>query len=128
VFSRFHALTKLGLGGAMGSGNQYISWIHHVDLCRAIAFLIDQTNLDGPINLSAPGPLPNRAFMQILRAQCKMPVGIPSTEWMLKIGAFALQTETELLLKSRYVVPKRLLEAGFTFQYPDWKTASADLV
>jgi uncharacterized protein len=128
VFSRFHTLAKMGLGGAMGSGNQYISWIHHLDLCRAIGFLIEKSDLEGPINLSAPNPLPNREFMQILRAQCKVPIGISSTEWMLKIGAFALQTETELLLKSRYVVPQKLLESGFTFQYPHWTDASADLV
>jgi uncharacterized protein len=128
VFSRFHTLARLGLGGAMGSGNQYISWMHYHDLCRAISFILATPTLEGPINLAAPNPLPNHIFLRILRQSCHVPIGIPSTEWMLKIGAFVLQTETELLLKSRYVVPKRLLDAGFTFQYPDWQVASHDLV
>lgn len=128
VFSVLSRLVKLGLGGPNGSGNQYVSWIHHRDFTRAIDFLIDNEHLEGAINLTSPNPLPNRDFMAALRQAWGQPIGLPSTRWMIELGALFLRTESELILKSRRVIPTRLLHAGFEFQYPDWPVAARQLV
>lgn len=128
VFDVLLGLVRRGLGGASGNGRQYVSWIHDRDFIAAIEFLIAHHQLDGAINLSAPHPLPNAEFMRELRKAWGAPIGLPATEWMLEIGAIFLRTETELILKSRRVVPRRLLDAGFRFQYPDWPSAATDLV
>jgi uncharacterized protein len=121
-------LTRWGLGGAAGPGTQYMSWIHAADLVRAVEFLIARQDLDGCVNVCSPNPLPHREFMRALRKAYGMPLGPPLAEWMLKIGTLLLRTETELVLKSRRVVPGRLLAAGFQFAYPDWPAAARDLV
>jgi uncharacterized protein (TIGR01777 family) len=121
-------LVRLGLGGPMGSGRQFVSWIHDTDFVRAIDFLIAEDRLDGPINICAPNPLPQRDFMRALRQAYGARLALPATKWMLEIGAFFLRTETELVLKSRRVVPKRLLEAGFKFTFADWPNTAKDLV
>jgi len=120
-------LVRRGLGGQNGNGRQYVSWIHEHDFIRAIYWLIDHLDLGGSVNLSAPHPLPNAAFMRAIREAWGIRVGLPSTEWMLEIGARVLQTETELILKSRRVVPTRLLESGFIFNFPTWPEAAHDL-
>lgn len=94
---------------------------------RALDFLIARTDLDGPVNVSSPIPLPNRDFMRALRRSARIPIGLPAARWMLEIGAVFLRTETELILKSRRVVPGRLLDAGFTFEYPEWPAAAREL-
>lgn len=109
------------------SGRQYVSWIHETDFIRAVRFLIERHDLDGSINLASPNPLPNREFMAALRQAWGIPFGLPAAEWMLEIGAIFLRTETELILKSRRVIPGRLLQAGFTFTYPHWDQAARDL-
>jgi uncharacterized protein (TIGR01777 family) len=121
-------MVRLGLGGPVAGGHQYMSWIHQRDVVQAIEFLLDRDDLTGPVNLAAPNPLPHRSFMRTLRAAQGMPVGLPATACMAEIGAFLIRTDTELLLKSRRVVPGRLLEAGFTFDYPQWPEAAHDLV
>jgi uncharacterized protein (TIGR01777 family) len=123
VFEAFHRLVKLGLGGTLGRGDQYVSWIHLTDFCRAVHFLLDQPALAGPINLASPNPVPNHQFMRTFRQACHKTIGLPATKWMLEIGAFALRTETELLLKSRRVIPTRLLQEGFTFTQPNLRPA-----
>jgi uncharacterized protein (TIGR01777 family) len=128
VFSVLLGLTRLGLGGPVAGGGQYVSWIHEHDFVRAVEFLIDREDLTGPVNLAAPGPLPQRAFMRALRSAWGMPVGLPATRWMAELGAFALRSDTELLLKSRRVVPGRLTGAGFVFRYPVWTGAAEELV
>jgi uncharacterized protein (TIGR01777 family) len=128
VFDILLRLARLGLGGPVAGGAQYVSWIHDRDFVRAVEFLADRDDLAGPVNLAAPGPLPQRAFMRVLRAACGVPVGLPATKWMTELGAFALRSDTELLLKSRRVVPGRLLEAGFAFDYAEWPQAADDLV
>jgi uncharacterized protein (TIGR01777 family) len=127
VFDVLSWLTRLGLGGPVGGGRQYVSWIHDQDFVRAIRFLIERDDLAGPVNVAAPGPLPQRDFMRELRSAWRMPVGLPATTWMAEIGAFAIRSDTELLLKSRRVVPGRLTDAGFTFDYSHWPTAVSDL-
>jgi NAD dependent epimerase/dehydratase family enzyme len=127
VFPMLRRLTKAGLGGRMGTGRQFVSWIHQNDFCRAVEWLISHPNLTGPINLATPNPLPNAEMMRILRQVCGMSFGLPATRWMLEIGAFVLRTETELIIKSRRVIPARLLETGFKFKFPDIREAFEDL-
>ncbi|MFC7819329.1 TIGR01777 family oxidoreductase [Streptomyces sp. NPDC057367] len=128
VFSVLLGLARLGLGGSVAGGAQYVSWIHEHDFVRAVEFLIDRGDMAGPVNLAAPHPLPQRAFMRTLRSEWGAPVGIPATKWMAEVGAIALRTDTELLLKSRRVVPGRLVKAGFDFQYAQWPQAADELV
>ncbi len=128
VFEAFHHIVKLGLGGTLGKGTQYVSWIHAEDFCRAITWILAHEALVGAVNLSSPHPLLNAEFMRIFRAVCRQPIGLPATEWMLEVGAFFLRTETELLLKSRRVVPGRLLDGGFEFRYPTFTDALREIV
>jgi len=128
VFCQLLLLVRFGLGGTAGSGQQFVSWIHDTDFLRSIDYLIAHEELDGPINLAAPNPLPNREFMQALRQAAGAATGLPSTRFMLELGAWFLRTETELILKSRRVIPGRLLQSGFNFQFPDWASAARDLV
>ena len=127
VFDVLLGLVRLGLGGPVAGGTQYVSWIHDQDFVRAVEFLAGREDLAGPVNLAAPGPLPQREFMRELRAARGIPVGLPATKWMAELGALALRSDTELLLKSRRVIPGRLLKAGFSFEFPGWPTAAQDL-
>jgi uncharacterized protein (TIGR01777 family) len=127
VFDVFLSLVRRGLGGTVGSGRQYVSWIHDADYIAATEFLI-ANSLDGPVNLASPNPVPNRDFQRALRQAWGTRIGLPTTEWMVEIGTFLMRTESELVLKSRRVVPTRLLAAGFTFQHPTWPEAARDLV
>lgn len=120
-------LVRRGLGGRAGDGRQYVSWIHDEDFVRALYWLIEHDEVDGAVNLAAPNPLPNAEFMRILREAAGVPFGLPAAEWMLEVGAVFMRTETELILKSRRVVPGRLLQHGFDFRFPGWRTAAEDL-
>lgn len=120
-------LVRRGLGGQAADGKQYVSWIHDEDFIQSIFWLIEHEEISGAINISSPQPLPNREFMRILREAAGVSIGLPASKWMLEIGARFMQTETELILKSRRVVPQRLLDAGFQFQFPDWTKAARDL-
>src|SRR6478735_9172762 len=120
VFDYLSWLARLGLGGPVAGGGQYVSWIHADDLCRAIDLLVERSDLDGPVNLAAPAPLPQRELMRELRRAWGGRPGLPATRTMAALGAWALRTDTELLLKSRRVVPGRLLDAGFRFDHPTW--------
>lgn len=124
-FQTLHQLVKLRLGGAAATGKQYVSWIHESDFVRAVLLLLERDDFSGAVNLAAPNPLPWNQFMGVLRGGR---FGLPAAKWMLEVGAFVLRTETELVLKSRRVVSARLPAAGFTFEYPEWKAAAADLV
>jgi len=127
VFSVFARLCRLGIG-AQGDGRQFVSWIHERDFVAAVRLLLARDDLAGAVNLAAPGPLPNAAFMRAIRTALGRRWAVPVPRLALEIGAFFLRTETELVLKSRRVVPGRLLEAGFTFAFPAWPEAAADLV
>jgi len=128
IFATLLRLVCFGLGGSAGSGKQFVSWIHDADFIRSIEFLIAHEELDGPVNLSAPGPLPNREFMRTLRQAWGTRVGLPAPQPVLELGALFLRTETELILKSRRVIPGRLLRAGFDFRFPGWADAATNLV
>ena len=127
IFDTLLTLVKRGLGGSAAGGRQYVSWIHETDFCRAIDFLIARKDIAGAVNLAAPNPLPYAEFMRELRRAAGVRIGLPATKWMLEIGARLMRTETELVLKSRRVVPARLLAAGFEFSYPQWGEAARDL-
>ncbi|MGO8758597.1 MAG: TIGR01777 family oxidoreductase [Terracidiphilus sp.] len=128
VFAVLSRLVRAGLGGTQGNGRQIVSWIHETDYARALEFLIDREEIEGPVNLAAPNPLPNREFMAALREAWDMPNGLPAPAPLLALGMFFLRKEPELILKSRYAVPRRLLDAGFQFDFPTWPEAAQDLV
>lgn len=128
VFPTLRRLVRCGLGGRMGDGRQFVSWIHEHDLCRALDFIGDHAEISGPVNLSAPEPLTNREMMESLRRLCHIPTGLPATRWMLGLGAIVLRTETELILKSRRVIPGRLVNAGFQFQFSRFEDAARHLL
>jgi uncharacterized protein (TIGR01777 family) len=128
IFAQLLRLVRMGMGGAAASGAQFVSWIHDKDFIRSIEFLIAHEEMEGPVNLAAPNPLPNREFMREIRKAWGTPIGLPATRSMLAVGAVLMGTETELILKSRRVIPGRLLRAGFDFQLPEWPGAAKDLV
>lgn len=127
VFDAFASIARRGLGGAMGDGRQFVSWIHHADFTRAVRWIIEHDAISGVVNLAAPNPLPNSAFMRCIRESEGVKWGLPVSRWMLELGAVFMRTETELILKSRCVVPARLLESGFEFRFPTWREAAEDL-
>lgn len=127
-FAMLLNLVRFSLGGTQGNGKQFVSWIHGLDFARAVDFLIRREDMEGVVNLASPHPLPNRDFMTALREAYGMPNGLPAPTPLLELAAIFLRTETELVLKSRRVVPTRLLEAGFDFVFPTWPEAAEDLV
>ena len=128
AFIPLKKLTKFGFGGKQGSGEQLVSWIHESDFVRALEFIIKSKELAGPINIVAPKTIKNKGLMKTLRANLKIPFGLPISKMMLEIGAFFINTETELVLKSRNVTPKVLIDKGFTFKFSNVDQAIRDLV
>ena len=128
VFDYLSWMARLGLGGPVAGGRQYVSWIHGEDFVRAVQLLLEREDLDGPVNLAAPEPVTQRELMRSLRRAWGTRPGLPATRAMAEIGAFVLRSDTELLLKSRRVVPGRLLDAGFAFAHPNWDEAARHLV
>lgn len=128
AFAVLSNLVRAGLGGKQGNGRQWVSWIHEDDFVRAVEFLIGREDIEGPVNISSPYPEHNREFMAALREAWNMPNGLPAPAPLLELAAFFMRTETELVLKSRRVIPTRLLDAGFTFEVPHWPRAAEDLV
>lgn len=128
IFDTLLSLVRHGLGGTSGSGRQFVSWVHDDDFVRTVDYIIDHEDLDGVVNIASPNPLPNKEFMAALREAWGTKIGLPAREWMLEIGAVFLRTETELVLKSRHVIPGRLLAHGFQFNFPDWPAAARELV
>lgn len=128
VLEAFERIVRRGLGGTLGRGNQFVSWVHATDFARAVQWIMEHETLIGPVNCASSNPVPNAEFMRTFREVCQQPIGLPATAWMLEIGALFLGTETELLLKSRRVVPGKLLADGFTFQFPEWREALEETI
>ena len=128
VFPEFKKLVQMGLGGKMGIGEQMVSWIHERDFANAVHFLIENPTFSGIFNLSAPMSLSNNTMMSSLRRQMKINFGLSSTVWMLKLGTWLKQTELELVLKSRWVVPTRLKSVGFDFEFTEFENAVDNLL
>ena len=110
VFPRLRNLTRFGLGGKQGNGKQWVSWIHETDVVNMIEWIATHEKIEGVINCTAPNPIKNKEFMEIMRKGFCMPVGLPSPAWVLEAGAFVIRTETELILKSRWVLPRKILK------------------
>jgi len=127
VFPVLRRLVRLGLGGSLAGGRQFVSWIHQEDFCRAVIWILEHPELRGPINVVAPNPVTNREMMAIFRKVCGRPFGLPAARWMLEIGAWVMRTETELMIKSRRVVPAKLLAVGFKFQFPTFQGALEEI-
>ncbi len=127
VFPVLRRLARIGLGGKMDDGRQFVSWIHQADFCRAVDWLVTHNEIRGPVNVCAPNPVTNAEMMKLFRDVCRRPFGLPAARWMLEIGAVFLRTETELIIKSRRVIPRRLIESGFEFEFPFLRGALEDL-
>jgi uncharacterized protein (TIGR01777 family) len=128
VMIPYFNLLKFGLGGKQGSGNQMYSWVHIEDSCRMIEYLYEHEELVGTFNCSSPYPVTNKLFMETLRKATHTTIGLPAFEWMLKLGAIVIGTETELVLKSRWVIPSKIQQAGFEFKYPLLKDALEQVI
>lgn len=128
VLGPYRNLVKWGLGGPQGSGKQMFSWIHVEDLYRIVRFLQDHEQLDGVFNCASPQPVSNTQLMRELRSALGAPIGLPAPAWLLEMGAGLIGTETELILKSRWVIPERLERAGFAFTYPTLKQTLKDIL
>lgn len=127
VMSPLRNLARLGLGGHMGSGTQKFSWIHVEDLFRVVLFVHEHSELSGPVNAATPDPVDNRELMAMVRRSLGVPFGIPTPAWLLEAGAVLIRTQTELVLKSRWVAPRKLLDAGFAFEHPSLAGALNDI-
>ncbi len=128
AFPKLKMITKLGLGGKQGRGNQMVSWIHIEDFCKAVDWIIQHENISGALNITAPAPLSNEVMMKKLRKKLKVPFGLNAPVWQLEIASIFLKTETELLLKSRNVYPERLMKSGFQFSFPGFDDAIINLL
>jgi len=121
-------LVRFGLGGTIGDGRQYVSWVHDADFVRAVDHIISREQLTGAVNIASPGPIPNSEFMGALRKAWGTRFGLSAPLPLLELGTLLLRTESELVLKSRRVAPQRLLDDGFHFQFANWTAAAGDLV
>ena len=128
IFDVLLGLVRHGLGGTQGRGTQFVSWIHEADFFGAVDLLIAREEFTGVVNLASPNPLPNADFLRELRAAWGTRIGLAAPSWLIEIGTWLMRTESELVLKSRRVVPGRLLAAGFQFLFPHWPAAARDLV
>jgi len=128
VLKRLVNLARCGLGGKQGDGKQYVTWIHEEDVANIIEWLLAHEDMSGAINCTAPGPLPNAEMMRLIRKACGVKIGLPAPKRLLELGAFIIGTETELLLKSRWVVPKILLDSGYVFKYPTFEKTVGNLM
>ncbi|MEI3612277.1 TIGR01777 family oxidoreductase [Pseudogracilibacillus sp. SO30301A] len=128
VIIPYRNLVRFGLGGVQGKGNQMFSWIHIEDLFKIVNFLKEKEELSGVFNCSSPEPVSNRELMGILRKTMNVPFGLSSPKWVLKIGSFLIRTETELVLKSRWVLPERLEREGYNFTYETLNMALQDIL
>lgn len=129
VLSNLMRIVKMGLGGTVGKGNQGMSWIHEDDMNEIILQSITNQNYEGIFVSSAPNPVSNKKFMRLLRKKMKIPFGLPSPEFLIRIGAkLVFKTDPELALYGRYVKSKRLSAAGYTFKFPDLEEALENLL
>ena len=128
VMNPYFNLLKFGLGGRQGNGRQMYSWIHITDTCRMVEWIVKHESLEGTFNCVSPGAVNNACFMQTLRSETGNRIGLPAPGWLLAIGAKLIGTETELLLKSRWAIPSRICETGFSFQYPLLKDAFKEII
>jgi uncharacterized protein len=128
IFDTLLALVRFRLGGAVAGGKQFVSWVHQRDFVRALEWLVEHDEIEGAVNVASPNPLPQRELFRVLREAWGTRIGVPATRWMLEVGVLLMRTESELILKSRRVVPGRLTAGGFAFDFARWEDAATDLV
>jgi uncharacterized protein (TIGR01777 family) len=128
AFIPLKSLAKIGFGGKQGKGNQFVSWIHEKDFALAVEFIIKNSEIKKVINVVSPQPIKNKEFMKRIRKELKVPIGIPIHKTMLEIGSKIINTETELVLKSRNVIPKKLTNLGFTFKYSSLEKGISEII
>ena len=128
VIKPFLNLVRFGLGGRQGNGRQMFSWIHIDDVFNMMLFVMEHKELSGVYNCSAPNPVTNEILMKTFREKTHTKIGLPSPAWLLTIGAVMIKTETELILKSRWVIPEKLLKAGYGFKYPTLEGALENIL
>jgi len=128
AFPRLLNLVKFGLGGRQGDGQQYVSWIHEQDAAKCTEWLLEHKELSGVINCTAPVAVKNTKLMKLIRTSYGVPFGLPSPAWLLELGAVFIGTETELILKSRWVEPKHLTDSGYSFIFPKVEHAVKDII
>ncbi|TKC65473.1 TIGR01777 family protein [Pedobacter hiemivivus] len=128
AFPRLLNLVKFGLGGRQGDGQQYVSWVHEQDAAKCTEWLMEHKELNGAINCTSPEAVKNTELMKLMRRAYGVPFGLPSPAWLLELGAMFIGTETELILKSRWVAPKRLVDAGYPFIFPKAEHAIKDII
>lgn len=128
IMTPYFNLLKFGLGGKQGNGKQLYSWIHIEDTCRIIDWMLEHTEMEGIYNLSSPGPVTNNEFMKTLRQVTGYKFALPAPEWMLRLGGMLIGTEPELILKSRWVLPVKLLTSGYKFKFPEIEGAFKDII
>ena len=127
IFAHLLGVVRFGIGGPTAGGRQFVSWIHEADFVKAVQFLIGNADINGVVNICSPNPLPNSEFMRELRRAWGTRFAFPTPRWMLEIGTFLMRTESELVLKSRRVIPTKLLQHGFEFRFPYWLDAATEL-
>ncbi len=127
ILRPFINLARFGLGGRIGSGEQYLSWIHEHDFVNLVDWVIGHGHLQGILHASSPNPIKNKDFMKSIRKKLKVPFGLPNYEWSTRLGARLIGTEAELVLSGRRVVSTRLEEEGFVFRYPGFSDALLSL-
>jgi uncharacterized protein (TIGR01777 family) len=128
VFPRLLNLVKMGFGGQQGNGRQMVSWIHEQDVAGITEWLLEHPEIEGAVNATSPNPVKNADQMRIIRKAYGIGFGLPAPGWLLEIGSAVIGTETELILKSRWVLPKRLLDAGYVFKYPGMEGAVQECI
>lgn len=128
VFPRLKNLVRFGLGGKQGSGRQMVSWVHEIDVVKMVEWIANHETINGVVNCTTPFPIDNKEFMRIFRKVCTMPIGLPAPTWLLEIGALFIGTETELILKSRWVLPEKIESSGYQFSFPDLESALTEIL
>lgn len=128
AFIPIKRLSQIGMGGKQGQGNQKVSFIHEIDFARSIDFIINEPTLKGSVNIASPKPTTNEILMKTLREKLNMPIGIPLGKKLLTFGAKLINTETELILKSRNVIPTKLNQQGFKFKYDTLEKTIENLI
>ncbi len=128
VFPRLKTMTLFGLGGKQGSGRQWVSWVHEADVAGMVDWIVLHPEIEGPVNCTSPEPLQNKTFMRMIREAMGVRLGWPAPAWLLELGAFFIRTETELILKSRWVLPEKILKHSYMFRYPHLQQALAQIL
>ena len=121
-------LTKWGLGGKQGSGNQLFSWIHIEDYYQILLFLLEKESVSGVVNCTSPFRVANKKLMATLRKVMGVSVGLPAPTIAIKIGARLIGAEPELILDSCNMIPQKLIDSGFEFKFPELRKALENLV